>query len=234
MSTSKHILLVEDDLNLGYLISESLEEEGYEVKLCRDGHAALQQLRRRRFDLGILDVMLPQMDGFSFARTLRNKGWELPFIFLTAKTRKEDLIRGYDCGAEDYILKPFDEDVLKCKIEAILRRTATSTTPKDHRRHYTLGRYSFQPHLQALGLGEELIRLTEKESEVLHLLCQHQNRILRRDQALMALYGKNDYFLGRSFDVFISKLRKRLSSDQSVSIENVYRVGFILRTPEGK
>jgi DNA-binding response OmpR family regulator len=228
---AKQILLVEDDLNLGVLILDFLTSEGYHVVWKRDGLGALQQLRRQRFDLCILDVGMPGMDGFSLAKNIRELYPGLPFLFLTARILLEDKLKGYELGAEDYVTKPFDEEELLCKIQVILRRQ-TLASPTAALTVYQIGRYRFDSSRQELTLEDDCQRLTEKESEVLRLLCEHRNRILRREDAVARIYGKYDYFLGRSFDVFISKLRKLLKDDPQVGIENVFKVGFILNTKD--
>ena len=229
MKEDKNILVVEDDLNLGFLLVELLESEGFFVKLCKDGQMGLNAVERSRFDLCILDVMMPQMDGFTLAEQIRKKTDTLPFLFLTAKSRKEDRLKGYACGAEDYVVKPFDEDELLCKIEVIMRRKQTAQAPEQPDNQFTIGVYHFDYTLQELRYQDEITRLTEKENEILRLLCLHQNQILRREEAVEQVYGRKDYFLGRSFDVFISRLRKLLQHDPRISIENVFKVGFILK-----
>ncbi len=228
---SSAILLIEDDMNLGFLLSEFLEEEGFQVKLCRDGESGLQAFRRRNFDLCILDIMMPNMDGFQLAKRIRQEDDQVPFLFLSAKTRKEDKVLGFKLGAEDYITKPFDEEELLCRIQVIMRRQEQRDRPQ-FKTQFQLGSFFFDYSMQELQRGEEKYRLTEKENEVLRQLCLHQNQILRRDEAVEKIYGKKDYFLGRSFDVFISKLRKMLKSDPSISIENVFKVGFILKVED--
>ena len=225
------ILIVEDDLNLGFLLMDFLQDENFVVKLCRDGRSGLEMAQKELFDLAIFDVMMPFMDGFTLAKTLRKKGYELPFLFLTAKSLLEDKVKGYDIGAEDYLTKPFQEEELLCKINAILRRTckkAMESYPND----FQIGAYKFNYERQELAYQDKIHRLTQKENEVLRLLCLHKNRILKREEAVYEIYGKKDYFLGRSFDVFISKLRKLLQQDSSIKIENVFKVGFILHVKE--
>ena len=229
MPTSRKILIVEDDLNLGFLLLDFLEAEGYQVKLCRDGQMGLRALEKDSYDLCILDVMMPEMDGFAFAHQLKTRGYPLPFLFLTARSVKEDRLRGYALGAEDYIAKPFDEDELLCKIEVILRHTAAAEACPEQ---FTLGDYYFDYSRQELHYNGHCQRITQKENEVLRLLCLHKGQILRREEAVEQIYGKKDYFLGRSFDVFISRLRKLLRRDPKISIENVFRVGFILNVEE--
>ena len=232
MHNDQRILLVEDDLNLGLLLMDYLESEGLQVTWRRDALSGLQQVKRQPFDLCILDVMMAGMDGFSLAKNLRSQYPKLPFLFLTARMLKEDRLKGYALGAEDYLTKPFDEEELLCKIRVILRRTAETAAPAE--RTIQIGRFTFNPARQELRIDARTIRLTEKENAVLRLLSQHQNRILRRDEAVEKIYGKYDYFLGRSFDVFISRLRKLLKADPNVSIENVFKVGFILNVKEGQ
>ena len=227
-ANGQHLLIVEDDLNLGFLLLDALQDEGYQAKLCRDGASGLEQFRKHTYDLCILDVMMPHMDGFELARAMRDEDPEARFLFLTAKSMKEDKCVGYELGAEDYMTKPFDQDVLLYKIKAILRRNGQSTIAEELPEVYQLGKYQFYHQRQELNFAGKPVRLTEKETAVLRLLCQNMNQILRRDDAVEQIYGKRDYFLGRSFDVFISRLRKHLSHDSSVRIENVYKVGFIL------
>jgi DNA-binding response OmpR family regulator len=234
MNPSAKILLVEDDLSLGFLLSEYLEGAGFEVKLCRDGESGLAAFQRNRFDLCILDVMMPKMDGFTCAGHLRAHNTGVPLLFLTARSLRDDKLRGFGLGADDYVTKPFDEEELLCRIRALLRRRsepAAGQAPAPQQQ-FAIGSYCFDCSRQELRRDSDTWRLTETETEVLRLLCLHQNQILRRDDAVEKIYGKRDYFLGRSFDVFISKLRKLLQHDERISIENVFRVGFILNVRE--
>lgn len=225
------ILVVEDDLNLGYLLLQLFQDEGFHVRLATDGCAGVELLKRQAFDLCLLDVAMPKMDGFNLAKNLREIRPATPFLFLTARVLKEDRLRGYELGAEDYVLKPFDEDELLCKMRVILRRQA-SKQEAPAIQQFQIGKYRFDYARMELRYEQQTKRLTEKESKVLRQLCLHKNRILRRDEAVEAIYGKKDYFHGRSFDVFISKLRKLLSKDPKVNIENVFKVGFILNVEE--
>lgn len=229
---NKNILLVEDDLNLGFLLMEFLESEGFSVKLCRDGESGLQQLKTSTFDLCILDIMLPKMNGFEVAKAVKREKNKVPFFFLSAKSLKEDRLTGYAIGAEDYLTKPFDEDELLCKIKVILRNQQSKTVPCQQPTQFHIGNYFFDYKRHELTYGEYTRRITSKENEVLRLLCLNQNQVLKRDDAVEQIYGKKDYFLGRSFDVFISRLRKLLKQDNRINIENVFKVGFILRVPE--
>ena len=226
--STKRILIVEDDLNLGFLLMELLESEGYEVKLCRDAESGLSSFKKDPFDLCLLDVMLPEMDGFQLAHQIHLERKEIPFLFLTARSMKEDKLRGFTLGAEDFITKPFDEEVLLCKLNVILRRFEEGPSTECIQTQFTIGEYTFDYARRELSYKGEPQRITEKESEVLRLLCLNQNQILKREEAVEKIYGKRDYFLGRSFDVFISKIRKLLRNDPNISIENVFKVGFIL------
>ena len=225
----KKILLVEDDLNLGFLLMDYLESANMKVKLCKDGLSGLEILEKQHFDLCLLDVMMPGLDGFNLAKAIRNKGLETPFIFLTAKSMKEDKLHGYKLGAEDYVTKPFDEDELLCKIHVVLRKHAQDPFENSPTR-FKLGRFSYDYERHELKDREKIYSLTQKENQVLRLLCLHQNSILKREDAVKLIYGKQDYFLGRSFDVYISRLRKLLSTDPTVEIQNIYKVGFMLNT----
>jgi DNA-binding response OmpR family regulator len=230
MSNKGHILLVEDDLSLGFLLMELLESEGYSVKLARNGGNGLEHFKKNPFDLCILDVMLGDTDGFQVAKQIRLENAQAPFLFLTARVLKEDRLKGYALGAEDYLTKPFDEEELLCKIAVILRRNLQQA--QELPVQFQIGAYFFDYKKQELVYQNQVERVTEKENEVLRLLCLHQNNILRRDDAVERIYGEKDYFLGRSFDVFISRLRKMLRHDPRIVIENVFKVGFILKIKE--
>lgn len=228
-----NILIVEDDLNLGFLLMEHLQNEGYRIRLGRDGLSGLELLQKEHFDLCIFDIMMPKINGFDLARHLKKIHPNTPFLFITARILKEDKLQGYNLGAEDYIIKPFDEEELICKMKVILRRNALSKKIKEPS-SFDIGKYKFDFDRMELAYDSDVIRITEKESKVLKQLCLHKNRILKRDDAVELIYGKKDYFHGRSFDVFISKLRKLLKRDPSVSIDNVFKVGFILNVAEEK
>ena len=230
MSVTKgNILIVEDDLNLGFLLMELLQNEGFRVRIGRDGKSGLELLKREVYDLCIFDVMMPKMDGYNLSKHLKDIQPATPFLFLTAKLLKEDRIKGYDLGAEDYVIKPFDDEELLCKINVILRRRK-GLLQKSVQTQHQIGKYSFNSETMELTIQGNTIRITEKENKVLQLLCLHKNRILRREEAVERIYGKYDYFLGRSFDVYISRIRKLLRQDPQVSIDNVFKVGFILNT----
>jgi two-component system OmpR family response regulator len=227
------ILLVEDDKNLGFVITDFLGISGYKVQHAEDGVSGLETFRNGKFDLCILDIMMPFKDGFTLAEEIRQIDKNVPIIFLTAKTMKEDKIRGFKLGADDYITKPFSTEELSLRIEAIIRRTRQSLIATDQGIIFQIGKYTFNYSNQVLiGFGQER-RLTKKEAEVLRLLCINKNKILRREIALKMIWGEDDYFMGRSMDVYITKLRKFLENDPSVNITNIHRTGFMLETKEG-
>ena len=226
-----NILLAEDDLNLGVLLVDYLETEGFMVKLCKDGESALKSFQANTYDLCLLDVMMPKMDGFSLAKEIKQKDNKIPIIFITAKSLKEDKLIGYDLGADDYITKPFDEEELLWKIKAVIRRVPENKY-ENKIEIISLGKYKFDINNQSLTINNKSQRITEKESEILKYLSEHRNHIIKREDVLKKLWGENDYFLGRSLDVFISKMRKYLKDDPNIKIENVFGVGFIFNVTD--
>ncbi len=226
------ILLVEDDTNLGYVLNDFLQMSNYEVVLARDGKEGYEQFRDGNFDLCILDVMLPLMDGFTLAEEIRKSDSSIPIIFLTAKNMEKDRIRGLRIGADDYITKPFSTEELSLRMDAILRRSKYSILKNDVPATFAIGKMTFDysNHLLKTSSGER--RLTRKEAEVLRLLCINMNRVVRREVALKNIWGDDDYFMGRSMDVYITKLRKFLKDDEKVSIVNIPRTGFMLEVEE--
>jgi len=223
-----NILLVEDDENLGFVITDFLGISGYKVEHATDGVAGFEAFQNGKFDLCLLDVMMPYKDGFTLAQEIRKEDENIPIIFLTAKVMKEDKIRGFKIGADDYITKPFSTEELSLRIDAILRRTRQSLITSGKDAVYKIGSYTFDYSNQMLKRGGEEKRLTKKEAEVLRLLCINKNKILRREVALKMIWGEDDYFMGRSMDVYITKLRKFLKDDPDVSITNIHRTGFML------
>ena len=225
------ILLVEDDENLGIVTKDFLEMSGYGVVLAEDGNKGLNQYLNSKFDLIILDVMMPQVDGFTVAEQIRKTDKSTPIIFLTAKNMKEDRIRGFKLGGDDYITKPFSTEELKLRIDAILRRINGNIYSSSD--NYKIGPYEFnysEHTLSSPKLGEQ--KLTKREAEVLKMLCDYKNKILRRDIALKAIWGDDDYFMGRSMDVYITKLRKFLKTEDGVTINNIHNTGFRLEVEE--
>ena len=224
------ILLAEDDLNLGVLFLDYLESEGLEVRLCKDGEAAFKAFQSSRFDLCLLDVMMPKMDGFTLAREIRKLDKNIPVIFITARSLKEDKLKGYGLGADDYVAKPFDEEELLCKIKAVIRRIPENSG-ESNAEILIIGKYAFDFSNLSLTLGDRVKRMTEKEGDILKYLFTHKNKLIKREDMVKDLWGRNDYFLGRSLDVFITKIRKYLKDDPNLSIENVFGVGFIFNAP---
>lgn len=224
------ILLVEDDTSLGFLLVDYLESKGFDVKLYRDGESGLKGYRAGNFDFCILDVMLPGIDGFSLAKRIRAENKSIPIIFLTARSMKQDKMKGFDIGVDDYITKPFDEDELLCRINAIITRYNTQPKENHSKELFTFGNFTFDYQNLLLKSKQKSKRLTQKESEVLRALCMKDNELITRDSIMVSIWGNSDYFVGRSLDVFIAKLRKYLSEDPTISIDNVPKVGYILKT----
>ncbi len=225
--TSIRILLAEDDNNLGILLKNYLHAKNYETFLFTDGLQALEAFRKKPFDLCILDIMMPEMDGLTLAKEIRVASPELPVIFLTAKNQQEDIIEGFRTGADDYITKPFSMEELIYRIEAILRRTSGPAANKKQD-IYEIGNYFFEPLSQILRYKDQSIKLTTKESELLELLCRNENLILERNFALKTIWIDDNYFNARSMDVYISRLRKYLAKDHTVKILNVHGRGYKL------
>ena len=230
MEENLKILLCEDDENLGVLLREYLQAKGYEAVLCPDGEAGYREFQKTKFDICVLDVMMPKKDGFSLAQDIRQQNAELPIIFLTAKTLKEDILEGFKIGADDYITKPFSMEELVMRIEAILRRVKGKKTRENT--IYHIGRFTFDTQKQLLSIGDKQTKLTTKENELLALLCAHANEILQRDYALKTIWIDDNYFNARSMDVYITKLRKHLKDDDQIEIINIHGRGYKLITPE--
>ncbi len=222
------ILLVEDDPNLGIVIKDNLEDKGYRVNLCTDGKMGLQSFYENKVDLCVFDVMLPKKDGFSLAEEIRQTDQQTPIIFLTAKALQEDRIRGFKIGADDYITKPFSMEEFALRIEAILKRCREIGQRPEDRSEFVLGNFVFNYNNLNITSNGNKQGLTRKEADILRLLCINQNEVLKREIVLNIIWGNDDYFLGRSLDVFITKLRKYLKEDPSVQIVNIHGVGFKL------
>lgn len=227
MSSSKFkILLAEDDANLGLLLSDYLRAEGFMVDLCVNGEQTLAQFKKEKYQLCLLDVMMPLLDGYTVAKEIKKIDAKFPIIFMTAKSMKEDKFKAYNLGADDYITKPFDEEELLWKIKVYSRRLQSEEFIE-----VMIGKYCFNYKNQSLIYDSEVNRITEKESDLIKYLYENRNSLVTREEVLNAVWGTNDYFLGRSLDVFISKIRKYLSKDESISIENVFAKGFIFNVP---
>jgi DNA-binding response OmpR family regulator len=226
MATNKKILLVEDDTNLGNLLQDSLELKNYDVVLKRNGEDAFTEFKANKFDMCLLDVMMPKKDGFTLAKDIRRMNTNIPIIFLTAKALKEDTIEGLKLGADDYITKPFSMEELILRMEAIFKRLPKTEMSTQNR--FTLGKFEFDNTLRRLKIGDKELKLTTKESELLKMLAIYVDRILEREVALNAVWGTDSYFAGRSMDVYIAKLRKYLKEDPSLEILNIHGTGFKL------
>lgn len=224
----KKILYAEDDNTLAFLTADNLEQH-YEVLHFTNGKDAFEAFRHENFDLCILDVMLPQMDGFELAAAIRQRDLEVPIIFLSAKTLKEDRIKGLRLGADDYLVKPYSMEELILKIEVFLQRSQKQRTPNNA--ICSIGSFTFDPSNYVLTKDGHTITLTERESALLKLFIDNRNTILKREMMLKSLWGTDDYFMGRSMDVFISRLRKIFKDEKNIRIENIPRVGFKLVAP---
>jgi DNA-binding response OmpR family regulator len=228
---SAKILFVEDDPNLSMILQDYLEMIGYHVTHAGDGEKGLELYSKGKYDLLILDVMMPKKDGFTLAEDIRKRNASIPIIFLTAKNMKEDRIRGFQTGCDDYVTKPFSTEELNLRIKAIMKRCMTieGSIPEDEENEvFDIGKFRFDCTNMLLISGEGERRLTRKETSLLRLLCLNMNNLLPRDVALETIWGENDYFIGRSMDVFITKLRKYLKDDPDVRITNVHGIGFKL------
>lgn len=229
MEEKKKILLVEDDEAVGYLLSEYLKMKSFEVIWAKNGKEALVKLDQTKFDLAVLDVMMPEMDGFTLAEKINENFSELPFIFLTAKSLKVDVLKGFYLGAVDYLKKPIDEEELVIRIENLLSRLEKPIPKKEEVESYIIGLYHFNSLNQELLVGGQKINLTTKESELLKYLVEKKNQLCPHKDILIKIWGKNDYFNKKSLNVFITRLRKFLEKDASIKIENVHGKGYIFR-----
>lgn len=235
MDETIKILLCEDDENLGMLLREYLQAKGYQAELCPDGEAGYKAFLKSKFDICVLDVMMPKKDGFTLAQEIRQANSEIPIIFLTAKTLKDDILEGFKIGADDYITKPFSMEELVLRVEAILRRVRGKKNKESTLYH--IGRFTFDTQKQLLTLDndpEKATKLTTKENELLGLLCSHANEILQRDYALKTIWIDDNYFNARSMDVYITKLRKHLKADDQIEIINIHGKGYKLIVPEAE
>ncbi len=224
------ILLAEDDNSLAFMLKDSLEDEGYKVVHCADGQSAIDTFQKDKFDLCILDIMMPNKDGYTVAKKIRQKSDVIPILFLTTKNLEDDKLKGYDLGADDFISKPFSLKELLRKIEVFLKRSK-----KKHSENfddYRIGSIIYSPVNLVVITPTTKFELTSKESELLNFLCDNKNQVVKREEALLNVWGKDDYFLGRSMDVFIARLRKYLKEDENVKIETIHGVGYRFIVPE--
>lgn len=228
----RNILLVEDDFNLGIVVQDFLNLEGYTVHLCRDGKEGLQKFNKNKYDVCLLDVMLPEKDGYEIAEDIRKVDKEIPIIFLTAKSNPEDKVKGFKAGGDDYITKPFNREEFLLRIKAILRRANNETDEDENEGIITLGSYELDFQNLKLNHKAEDKKLTKRETAILKLLSENRNRVIERSLVLNLIWGDDNYFNGRSLDVFITKLRKYLKHDEGIQINNIHGVGFKLELNE--
>jgi two-component system, OmpR family, response regulator len=224
-SKAVRIYLVEDDLSFGSVLKSYLELNDYNVEWIDDGKYALEHFRKGVFDICILDVMLPHVDGFTIATEIRKMNPAVPIIFLTAKKLKDDVLKGYGAGGDDYVTKPFDTDILLAKIKAIIQRRDLQDNTRDI---YEIGKFIFNSRLRTLNLGDQEVKLSPKESQLLEMLANNPNALISREMALKKIWGSDDYFTARSMDVYVTKLRKYLSDDSTLVIKNIHGAGFQL------
>lgn len=230
MEEKQRILLCDDDENLSMLTREYLQAKGFYVELYPDGDAGYKAFVKGKFDICVLDVMMPIKDGFTLAQDIRAVDSEMPIIFLTAKNMNDDILKGFKLGADDYVTKPFGMEVLVARIETVLRRVCGKKLKENSQ--YKIGSFDFDAKKQLLSIDGQQQKLTTKESELLNLLCAHRNEVLQRDYALKTVWTEDTYFNARSMDVYITKLRKLLKADDSVEIINIHGKGYKLITPE--
>ena len=240
MIPNNRILLVEDDQNFGDVLQSYLEMHEFDVTLATDGVAGMESFRRGEFDLCIFDVMMPKKDGFTLAKEVRERNAEMPIIFLTAKTMKDDVLQGFKIGADDYNTKPFNSEELLYRIQAILKRSQAKADPREDVKEFNIGKFHFNFPLRILtfteeGTGDqEKEKLSPKEAQLLRMFCMYMNDILPRSEALTKIWGEDNYFTARSMDVFVTKLRKYLKADSNIEIVNIHGNGFQLLVRSGE
>ena len=229
MGPKARILLAEDDEHLSELIKDELKEAGYEITICSDGQSAINVFDKNKFDICLLDIMMPVKDGFMVAKKIRQQSDVIPIIFISTRIMIEDKIEGYHKGADDYIVKPFNMRELLLKLDVFLRRSKKMFS--DTKQEFTFGKFYFSYTDLKFSGPDGSFKLKQKEAELLKFLCNYPNRILKREEILIAVWGKDDYFLGRSMDVFMSKLRKYLKADPDVSLETIHGIGYRFTVP---
>jgi len=222
------LLLVEDDENLAFILRENLEIKGFAVQVITTGNEGLKAWQNGSYDAIILDVMLPELDGFSLAREIRKKDQHIPIVFLTARSMKDDKLKGFRAGADDYITKPFSSEELVMRLKAILRRSKNNPPETEEQHVYLIGNSVFDYKERKIISGNIQQRLSTKDSELLKLFCEHKNKLVKRETALQQIWGNDDYFSSRSMDVFIVRLRKYLKNDPSIELQNIHGTGFKL------
>jgi len=230
-SNKATILFAEDDSSLAFIVKDTLEDEGYKVIHCADGQTAIDNFDKSKFDICLLDIMMPNKDGYAVAKKIRQQTDVMPVLFLSTKSQEEDRLKGYDTGADDYISKPFSMPELLKKIEVFLRRSKKlrSESVED----YVLGNILFSFGNLKITTPNETFNITHREADLLKFFCEHQNKVVKREEVLINVWGKDDFFLGRSMDVFISKLRKYLKGEPEIIIETIHGIGFRFTVPVG-
>jgi DNA-binding response OmpR family regulator len=229
MAAKAKVLLAEDDSSLGFIIKDALEEDGYEVLHCTDGQMAIDHFDKNEFDICLLDVMMPNKDGFAVAKKIRQQTDIIPILFLTAKSMEEDKIKGFQSGADDYITKPFNMSELLLRMEVFLRRTKKLYS--EQVQEYQINKLRFSYTDLKITSEQGTSSMTQKEADLLKFLCKYPNKVLKREEVLLNVWGKDDYFLGRSMDVFITKLRKHFKADPEIILETIHGVGFRFNVP---
>ncbi|HMT29083.1 MAG TPA: response regulator transcription factor [Bacteroidia bacterium] len=229
MADKLKILLVEDDVNFGTVMRDYLAMNGYDVTLCADGNKGWSRFSNEKFDLCVLDVMMPDRDGFSLGKDIRKVNPTIPLIYLTARTMKEDIVKGFGLGADDYITKPFDSEILLLKLKALLKRSNNVSADNSDQFEFKIGEYVFNFKLRSLNFHGVIQKLSPREADLLRLLCLHLNDVLSREVALKTIWREDNYFTARSMDVFVTRIRKYFKDDPSIEIINIHGNGFRLR-----
>jgi DNA-binding response OmpR family regulator len=231
MQTKATILFAEDDASLAFMVKDTLEDEGYKVVHCADGQTAIDSFDKAKFDLCLLDIMMPNKDGYTVAKKIRQQTDVMPIIFLSTKSQEEDRLKGYDTGADDYLAKPFSIPELLKKIDVFLRRT--KKLHSENKEQYTIGDMIFSPTNLKIITPAETFSITQKEADLLRFLYEHRNNVVKREEVLLNVWGKDDFFLGRSMDVYMTKLRKYLKQDPHAVLETIHGIGFRFTVPNG-
>ncbi len=231
MATQKGtVLFAEDDASLAFMVKDVLEDDGYKVVHCADGQTAIDSFDKNKFDICLLDIMMPNKDGYTVAKKIRQQTDVLPILFLSTKSQEGDRLKGYETGADDYIAKPFSMPELLKKIEVFIRRTKKLYSEK--REEFIIGALRFSPTDLKIYTSTEVFNITQKEADLLRFFCEHANKVLKREEVLINVWGKDDFFLGRSMDVYMTKLRKYLKADPSIMLETIHGIGFRFSIPE--
>lgn len=223
------VLFAEDDASLAFMVKDVLEDEGYKVVHCADGQTAVETFDKARFDICLLDIMMPNKDGYTVAKKIRQQTDVMPILFLSTKSQEGDRLKGYDTGADDYIAKPFSMPELLKKIEVFIRRT--KKLHSEVKEEYHIGSIKFSPTDLKISTAAEVFNITQKEADLLRFFCEHANKVLKREEVLINVWGKDDFFLGRSMDVYMTKIRKYLKADPAVLLETIHGIGFRFTVP---